>query len=257
MLRNLRIAALLLILLFVALSTWFDRVYSTDWDAPLRITLQPINADRSSMSDRYIAALKNEDFAGIERFYAREAAHYRIKLDRPIRMTLRAPIEDHPPALSARPNVLSVMLWSLRLRLWSWRHADGTQRPQPDIRLFLLYFDPERTPVLGHSVGLQKGLMGVVNVFAERHMNGSNTVVIAHELLHTLGATDKYGPGNNQPRFPDGYAEPDRQPRLPQQYAELMAGRIPLSETTAETPTSLDDVLIGPATAREIGWERP
>jgi hypothetical protein len=87
-------------------------------------------------------------------------------------------------------------------------------------------------------------------------MNGSNHVVIAHELLHTLGATDKYGPGNNQPRFPDGYAEPDRHPRLPQLYAELMAGRIALSETTAETPTQLDDVLIGPATAREIGWAK-
>ena len=256
MLRNLRIAALLLILLFVALSTWLDRVYSTDWDAPLRITLQPINADRSAVSGQYIVTLKNEDFADIERFYAREAAHYRITLDRPMRMTLRRPIEDIPPALSARPNVLSVMLWSLRLRVWSWRQADRTQRPRPDIRLFLLYFDPERTPVLAHSVGLQKGLMGVVNVFADRHMNGSNTVVIAHELLHTLGATDKYGPGNNLPRFPDGYAEPDRQPRLPQQFAELMAGRIPLSQTTAETPSTLDDVLIGPATAREIGWER-
>ena len=35
--RRLRISILLVILLFVALNTYFDRVYSTDWNIPLRI----------------------------------------------------------------------------------------------------------------------------------------------------------------------------------------------------------------------------
>ena len=43
--RRLRIAILLVILLFVALNTYFDRVYSTDWNIPLRIAAYPINAD--------------------------------------------------------------------------------------------------------------------------------------------------------------------------------------------------------------------
>ena len=45
--RRLRILILLLILLFVALNTYFDRVYSTDWDIPLRVAAYPINADGS------------------------------------------------------------------------------------------------------------------------------------------------------------------------------------------------------------------
>ena len=58
--------------------------------------------------------------------------------------------------------------------------------------------------------GLQKGLIGVVNAFASDEQAAQNNVVIAHELLHTVGATDKYDPRTNQPSHPDGYAEPDR-----------------------------------------------
>ena len=47
-------------------------------------------------------------------------------------------------------------------------------------------------------------------------MDGGNDMVIAHELLHTLGATDKYDPVNNAPRFPDGYGDPQQMPLYPQ-----------------------------------------
>ena len=36
--------------------------------------------------------------------------------------------------------------------------------------------------------------------------------------------------------------------------AEIMAGRIPLSESRAETPRILDETLIGAKTAQEISW---
>jgi hypothetical protein len=94
-------------------------------------------------------------------------------------------------------------------------------------------------------------------LFADPRMAGSNDVVIAHELLHTLGATDKYEATSNQPRYPDGFAEPALEPRYPQRYAELMAGRIPLAANKARIPNSLQEVLIGPATAAEIGWTNP
>ena len=86
-------------------------------------------------------------------------------------------------------------------------------------------------------------MIGLVNAFAMDEMAGSNNVVITHELLHTLGATDKYDLATNMPRFPDGYAEPQRNPRLPQEVAEIMAGRIPKSATQADIPESLDAKL--------------
>ena len=122
------------------------------------------------------------------------------------------------------------------------------------MRLFVNYFDPARVTRLPHSTGLQKGHVGVVNAFAAAEQDGPNNVVIAHELLHTLGATDKYDPSNNQPRHPDGYAEPHAEPLLPQRKAEIMAGRIPRSQTEAEIPAALTLCAIGTVTAREINW---
>ena len=51
---------------------------------------------------------------------------------------------------------------------------------------------------MAHSTGLQKGMLGVVNAFASADQEGSNAVVIAHELLHTFGATDKYDRKNER-----------------------------------------------------------
>ena len=83
------------------------------------------------------------------------------------------------------------MLWSLKLRWWNLG-VDDPPGPTPTIRLFLLFHDPALSPRVPHSAGLQKGLLGIAHLFAAAHMAGSNQVVIAHELLHTLGATDKY-----------------------------------------------------------------
>lgn len=250
--RKVRIGILLLILLFVALNTRFDRVYSTDWQNPLRVALFPINGDGSAVSARYVLSLGSEHLLALENFFAEEGKAYDVKPAPPIRFSLAAPIHELPPQLQPGTGRLGVMLWSLRARWWASR-AEGP--PGSEVKLFVLYHDPQRTTSLPHSTGLQKGLFGIVHVFADQRMAGSNDTVIAHELLHTLGATDKYG-ADNLPRFPDGYAEPERQPRYPQEFAELMGGRIAVSATHAEIPESLQQVVIGPLTAGEIGWSR-
>lgn len=253
MFRRLRILVLLLILLFVALSTWLDRVYTTDWDGPLLIALFPINADGGEATQPYLDRLKLAEFADLEPFFQDQAERYGVTMDRPVRFTLAPQLQDRPPLLEPDAGMLGTMLWSLRLRHWSWG-VDKPPGPTATIKLFLMYHDPERSPRLPHSVGLQKGLMGIAHLFADRDTAGSNKVVIAHEFLHTLGATDKYDLPTGQPIYPFGYADPAREPRHPQNVAELMAGRIPLSDTEAEIPASLDEVLIGRLTAKEIGW---
>lgn len=253
--RRLRIAILLLILLFVALNTYFDRVYSTDWNIPLRIAAYPIDADGSEVTVRYIRQLPADTFARIETFFEQEAQQYGLKMERPIRLTLAPPLSQSPPELDPRAGRFSVLLWSLKMRYWAWR-VDAPPGPAPDIKLFVLYHDPAISPAVPHSVGLQKGLFGVVHVFADGAMRGSNEAVIAHELLHTLGATDKYDLRTNQPALPDGFAEPDREPLYPQSFAELMGGRIPVSNTESTTPESLQQVIVGAKTATEIGWRK-
>ncbi|NND36504.1 MAG: hypothetical protein HKN81_05140 [Gammaproteobacteria bacterium] len=97
-------------------------------------------------------------------------------------------------------------------------------------------------------------MLGVVHVFANQRMKGSNRFVIAHEMLHTLGATDKYAPQSNHPIFPVGYAEPYASPLYPQRFAEIMGGRIPVSASEAKIPRSLEQARVGAETALELRW---
>jgi hypothetical protein len=253
--RLIRITILALILINVAVGTWLTRVRSTSWEHPLRVMMFPINADGSAATADYIAGLRKDAFQPIAAFVHREAQRYGVSTYAPVDVYLGAEISARPPDPPFGGGTLEIVLWSLRMRLWAWRNAQFSG-PAPDVRVFVVYHDPEQTTRVAHSLGLQKGLIGVVNAFASKEQQEQNNVVIAHELLHTVGATDKYDTksGSNLPLFPDGYAEPDKIPLLPQDYAEIMGGRIPLSQREADIPDSLDRVVVGVATAREINW---
>lgn len=251
--RTLRIAVLLGVLLVVSVTTCQDRFRTTAWRQPLYVAIYPIAADDSAVTRAYVSALDAGRFAPIDGFFAAEAARYRLGIDDPVKTRLRPELAALPPSRAPDASMLSTALWSLRLRLWAWRNSGHVRDPE-DVRMFVLYRDPARSPVVPHSLGLAKGLVGVVYAFADPAMDGANDMVIAHELLHTVGATDKYDPANDAPRFPDGYGDPKQVPLYPQRYAELMAGRRMLTPGSWEQPTSLDDVVIGGATALEIRW---
>jgi hypothetical protein len=143
------------------------------------------------------------------------------------------------------------MWFSLKLRWYAWREAGST----PDVRIFVMYYAPRAGRALEHSLGLPEGRIGVVRAFASPASTGANQVVIAHELLHTVGAQDKYDQ-HGHPIAPHGYADPGRQPPWPQERAELMAGRIPLGPAESRMPASLAECVVGEATAKEISWLR-
>jgi hypothetical protein len=248
-----RISVLLLVLLLVAATTWQSRYLSTRWHDPLYVAIYPIAADDSPATQKYVESLDAERFKPIDRFFAREAARYHLDTMEPVRTRLRAELADHPPARAADAGMLSTVLWSLRLRYWAFSHSGHVHEPE-DIRMFVLYHDPALTASVPHSLGLEKGLIGVVYAFAAPIMNEENNVVIAHELLHTVGATDKYNLADDAPRYPDGYGDPAQSPLYPQATAELMAGRRMLAADKWQQPLSLDEVVIGPATALEIRW---
>jgi hypothetical protein len=255
MFRALRIFVLLTVLVIVGGGAWLTKLRTTSWERPLRVAVFPIDADDSADTGRYIRGLDAGTYEPVAEFMKQEAARYGIVLTTPIEIYLAPQIGRTPPPPPFGGNALRVILWSLQMRYWAWVNAsfDG---PTPHVRMFVLYHDPERVTRVAHSLGLEKGLIGVVNAFASQGQAAENNVVVAHELLHTVGATDKYDMRTNQPIFPDGYADPERQPLLPQEYAEIMAGRIPISEGEADMPRGLEQVLIGAKTAREINWMR-
>jgi len=235
------------------MNTWLTQLRSTDWDESLWVVVYPINGDNSPVTQKYMDTLSRDTFVSIASFLGAEAKRYRMAISDPVTVRLAPQISKHPPVPPVNGSIFSVMLFSLQLRYWAYIN-DNFDGPKPDVQIFVLYYDPGTHDTLRHSLGIQKGMIGVVNAFAGRALAQRNNVVIAHEFLHTLGASDKYDGENNQPIYPDGYAEPDKTPLHPQRKAEIMAGRIPLSDHQAVMPKSFATSSIGAKTAREIRW---
>jgi hypothetical protein len=255
-LGTVRLALLLAVLVFVALGAWLDRRRSTDWDNTLRVTVYPVSADVAGAGTPCDAAVDTTDFDDAAVFLSREARAYGVTLEDPVQFRVSHAANEPPPALAANPGPLSVALWSLRLRYWSWRVEANDPLPAPDVQVFAVYQASDGEHAAPDSTGLQKGLVAVAHLFCGNDAVAGNSMVVTHELLHTLGATDKYDRRSGQPLDPQGLGDPEQSPLYPQASGEIMAGRIATSPSLAVIPASLEQMTVGPATAREIGWLR-
>jgi hypothetical protein len=255
MFRKFRILVLLLILATVGLAAWRAEQRLHAWEHSIHVAVYPVAGDDSPATREFVRTLDSDSFAEIGEWLQTQSNRHGRTVLQPVVLRGAAPLSERPPLPPPHPSALEAIRWSLELRWWAGRH-DAIGGPQPDIRLFVLFHDPEQTPLLPHSTGLEKGGIGLIHAFASRQQSRQNAVVIAHELLHTFGARDRYDPATLQPLWPAGYGEPEREPRLPQRYAEIMGGRIALAADRAEIPESLGETVIGTVTAGEIGLVR-
>lgn len=248
--KKIRISLLLIILLLVSGSTYLRQHNATGWIEPLKVVVYPINGDGSVVAERYITMLEVAPFKKIETFMQSQAKRYDIDQGIPVKVALASRLRNRPPLRDEEGGLLNTISYSLQLRLWAWLN----ESEDADISMFVVYYDPAGNDRVPDSLALQKGMLGLVYGYADPAYEGSNNVVIAHEMLHTVGATDKYSSTSNMPVHPYGYANPFSQHRHPQEKAEIMGGRVPFSETDAYMPESLDSVVVGPYTATEIKW---
>lgn len=251
--RTLRILFLLALLAAVAGMTYWESMVVRNWTRPLEVTIYPVNGDGTAQVDEYIAGLKQDDFQGIGRFIVSQSQRYRGKNLPPVNIRLAGEITAMPPAPpQGHHSPFSAILWSLSLRYYAFEHTPfwGSLGA---VRLFVVYHEGEDGKPLQHSLGLHKGLVGVVHAFALDKQNAQNNVVITHELFHALGASDKYDAAN-QPIYPEGFGEPGDGPRYPQRVAEIMAGRIAIQSDAARIPAGLEECVVGYKTAWEINW---
>jgi len=247
--RNFRILILLLVLLAVASVTLYGRLRVRDWARPLQVSIYPVAMDPASGA--YVGALKAQNFREIGEFLRSEASRWKKPNVPEPQFSVRAQVAQLPP-LGRPQSALESVLYTLKLRWYVFRNTPFREN-FGTIRIFVLYHPLIFDQALPHSLGLQKGLLGIVHAFADVSQQRQNNIVIAHELLHTLGATDKYG-GDGEPLFPAGFVQFAGGPSYPQAHAEIMAGRRPLAPGRSEMPRSLDEVRVGFATAAEIGW---
>jgi len=256
-----RVAVLLTILVGVLMGAGQDsrsRRARNDWDHTLSVAVVPVALE--NVDEAAIAALRAR-LPALEDRMAAELARHRPGAPRPFRFELVAPVRAaSPPPVPAADGLVDLVEHSIALSRYL-KDIDtraGIERDLYDARIYVAMRRPrktDRTLVEGRSE--QGGRVGLVELEldAEAEAIDLALIVVAHELLHTLGAVDKYDSGGRT-LVPLGLAEPDRVPLFPQPHAEIMARNRMLSASEERVPGSLAEIAVGPATAREIGWIR-
>jgi hypothetical protein len=234
-----RVVILLSILFVVLLSTWMNERRLANWERPIWVTVYPMVADEAPATRAHVKSIEESTFASVNHFFERDLRLYGVSLTPPFNFQV-APVS-------------AIGVWSLKMRWWVWRMQRNDGLTAGDIQLFVFYHASGADSEMKISVGMRKGMYGLVKAYTGQSLQEQNNLVIAHELLHVLGATDKYQPATGDPDYPSGYAEPDRQPLYPQVTAEIMGGRIPLSPYESVMPASLAQCRMGHKTAEEIG----
>jgi hypothetical protein len=249
-----RIVILLMILASVATTVLLQRDITHDWTGTIDIQIIPIIADQADSTRRYVEQLSLDYFTEIERYFVREATRYQRNIKHGLHLQLAGPITAVPPVTPPpSSSALQIAGWSLKLRIWAWQNEPANYHDS-QVRLYILYQTPIQGESINHSTGLRNGLIGLIRARADARERSLHNVVISHELLHILGASDKYDLETGQPLFPFGYAEPDKTDRHPQQYAEIMGRSIALTANKHKVARRLNQTLIGDTTAGEIGW---
>jgi hypothetical protein len=251
--KLIRVVALLSILFVVLVGTWMDERRLASWQRPVWVTIYPIVADGDADTRNYASRIDEASFDEINRFFQRDLQLYGVSLTPVFDFQIAPLTEELPPAIPDRHSPVFIAIWSLKMRWWSWWMDRKDGLISPDIQMFIFYHALGGESEMNISVGMRKGMYGLVKGYGSNSMSSYNQIVIAHELLHVLGATDKYVFSTGDPEYPFGYAAPDQRPLFPQTHAEIMGGKIPISAYETVLPDSLEQCRIGHKTAEEIG----
>lgn len=249
-----RTRLLLLLGVVAAIAAWqlvpHDPV--PDWERTLKVVVYPENADGSRAAAGWIAALEPDRFAVVQRFFAEEAARHGLALERPFEFVLGDPVAGAPTAPDY-DSFIDYVRWAVQLRLWAWGFDD--QGLDPDRIVIARYRAPAAgEPDWRHSLGIPSMGLAIANLVADPEQRGLNDFIVAHELMHTVGADDLYDRRTGMPKYPEGFVDPDREPLYPQPAAALMAGRVPLAPRRSRQIVSLGKVVIIEQTASQAGW---
>lgn len=252
--RITRIVLLLTVLFSLVVGTWMAEKSMAAWQRPILVTVYPIAADDRKSTLEYARSIDVDMFREVNDFFEIQARPYGFSVTPAFRFQVAEASTNRPPPTPEQFNPAAIGWWSLRMRWWTWMQSLGDGLIEPDIQMFMMLHNLEGATETGISVGMRKGRYGIVKAFTGADAEQSNLVVFTHEMLHVLGATDKYVLSTGDPIFPHGFADPDKRPLFPQQRAEIMGGAIPLDTTSSAMPESLQQCKIGRLTAEEIGF---
>jgi len=250
---------IVLMAVFLAVCGWAwndirDRRERNSWQRPLQVGFVLLRA--GPVSDEAMLSLRAR-VADLEAHLRSEFQYWTNDDREPFRFSLYGPLDiDTPPPESYSDKLTDLAYFAYQ----QWRYLREVDkradvpRSQLDSRIYLVVrpANPgELQFVEGQSE--QGGRIGIVGVQLDESMVDFALFVATHELMHTLGASDKYDELGHA-TVPDGLAEPDRVPTYPQEFIEVMARNRPIAPDVEEPPAGLEELRVGQKTAQEIGW---
>ena len=252
--KLMRIVLLLSIFFAILLSTWMAERQMAAWERPVLVTVYPLVVDDSRATLEYARSIDEDYFREVNLFFERHSKPYGFEVTPAFRFQVAPVSSSLPPPIPDQFSTAAIAWWSLRMRLWASVQGLFDGLIDPDIRMFVMLHGSNGISEMGISVGMRKGRYGIVKAHARESMTGTNLVIFTHEMLHVLGASDKYVLSTGDPIYPEGFADPNQRPLFPQTRAEIMGGAIPLNAYSSAMPESLAQCKIGRTTATEIGF---
>jgi hypothetical protein len=252
---GLRVGFLLGVLVFVALYAWkdvHDRRERNEFSRTLEVGL--VLVTDGTLDPRDVELLKRR-VPVLEERLKQAFESYRGSELEPFTFVVSGPVPLEEPLPVPAEGLVAAVRYAYQLHRFT-RDVDAraaVSRGELDSRIYLVLRSPSEDGIV-EGMSEQGGRIGIALAELDPSTTDLALFVAAHELFHTLGATDKYDPTTGRAILPDGLAEPGRLPRVPQRYVEVMARNRPIAPGREVRPESLDELWVGKKTAREIGW---
>ncbi len=256
--RRIRVGVLLAVLAAVLAYAALDRhrrLRRKEWLEPLPIALVVLR--RGQVDDDAIAALRSR-LPALEAQLGAELQRHRATAMRPFSFVFHGPVD----VAAGAPLPDGFGAWELVVNTYRrWRYTRSVDAAAGvgggyASRIYLVVKPGDGGGQLTiEGTSELNGRVGMVEVELDRGMVDFALFVVTHELLHTLGASDKYD-ASGHARVPDGLADPTQTPLYPQARAEVMARNRPLGGGVEKPPSRLSELAVGELTAREIGWRK-
>jgi len=257
--RGARLRLLVLVGLLGVTVSWamydmHSRRARTEWEHPVEVAVALV--ELGTVDPRAVEALRAR-FPALEARLASEYHRHGGRLAVPVHFTVFGPVAvDRAPPPDPEATLSSLARHAYEQ--WRWTHAVDVGCSLParrfDSRIYVLVRVPReahRDWVEGSSeLG---GRVGVARIDLDATVIDLALFVVTHELLHTLGASDKYDAAGRA-LIPEGLVEPHRIPLYPQRSAEVMTRNLVLAPGSERPPDSLSELGVGAGTAAEIGW---
>jgi hypothetical protein len=236
--RKLRLGILLALLAGVSLwaaMAHHRRAARSHWHRQLTVAVTLVGGDAEKW---------RRGLGELERWFSSEMARYREVIDDPpLRFVLYGPVNAAVPQLLPEDEGL----WTRARHAWRLSREvaklDAAAEVGPaDVRLYV-FTEPFDTKPTVEGAGEVGGDAGFVRVTLDEDLSPA-LAATAHELFHTLGATDRYDAAGHAVAE-DGLDDAERG-----RLAEVMVGEI----SPGKLPRSLDELRVGTITAQQVGW---